>query len=81
MKTHNFTHLTKTMIFILVFVLVLFSCNKSSDNPKGPTQIKYCGQLDWKDTFGAFKLPSVSARICSRIELFQPDPVREQASA
>lgn len=50
--TINFRHLTKSLMLILAFVLILISCNKSSTNTKGPTQIKYCSSIDWSDTFG-----------------------------
>ncbi len=44
--------LGKNLLLFASFLIVMFSCTKSTDNPMGPTQINYCTTIDWSNNSG-----------------------------
>jgi YD repeat-containing protein len=53
MKIHfeHYPLFSKKMILVVVFVALVFSCTKNTNDPTSVTA-KYCGTIDWKNTIG-----------------------------
>jgi YD repeat-containing protein len=44
--------LSRSMVMLMAFLVMVLSCKKSTENTLGPTQIKYCSSIDWSNTVG-----------------------------